>query len=117
MMMKRAGASFVYRLFFSGLLAACLLACQAASAGDSAALKSKRAVFEHERATRDVRHIADWVVDAGDNQAGDEALLPFVIIDKKDARVYVFDPKGRLRGAAPVLLGIGKGDVALPGIG
>jgi len=107
MMMTRAGAFF----------ACCLLLSQAAFAGDTAAAKFKRAAFEHERATRDVRHVADWVVDASDNHAGDDTLLPFVIVDKKDARVYVFDPKGRLRGAAPALLGLGKGDVALPGIG
>ena len=106
-MMTRAGA----------LLATCLLLSQAAFAGDIATPRFKRAVFEHERATRDVRQVADWVVDAGDNHAGNDVLLPFVIIDKKDARVYVFDPKGRLRGAAPALLGLGKGDVALPGIG
>src|SRR5436189_6169028 len=114
MMMTRAGASFASRLFFSGLLAICLLASQAATAGDSAGPKFKRAVFEHERATRDVRHVADWIVDAGDNHAGNDVLLPFVIIDKKDARIYVFDSAGRLRGAAAALLGIGIGDVALP---
>jgi len=107
MMMTRAGA----------LLAACLLLSQAAFAGDTATPKFKRAVFEQHRATRDVRHIADWIVDAGDNHAGNDVLLPFVIIDKKDARIYVFDPAGRLRGAAPALLGIGIGDTALPGIG
>lgn len=116
-MMTRAGA----------LLAACLLLSQAAFAGDTAVSKFKRAVFERERATRDVRHVADWVVHAGDNhagvidpgenQSGDDVKLPFVILDKKDARVYVFNPAGRLLGAAPALLGAGIGDTALPGIG
>lgn len=61
--------------------------------------------------------MADWIVKAQDNRVGDERSLPFAIIDKKDARVYVFDPAGRLRAAAPALLGAGRGDTALPGIG
>ena len=46
-----------------------------------------------------------------------DSKLPFVILDKKDARVYVFNSAGRLQGAAPALLGIGIGDTAVPGIG
>src|SRR5258706_526971 len=44
-------------------------------------------------------------------------LLPFVIVDKKDAKVFVFDPHGQLQGAAPALLGEAIGDDAVPGIG
>ena len=62
--------------------------------------------------SRDVRHIADWVVDSRDHQG-----LPFLIIDKKDARVYVFDSEGQLRDAAPALLGLTRGDTTVPGIG
>lgn len=72
----------------------------------------KRAVFIRVRPSRDVRHIADWVVDSGDNKG-----LPFVIVDKKDARVFVFDSEGRIRGAAPALLGVARGDDTVPGIG
>jgi hypothetical protein len=72
----------------------------------------KRAVFAHESASRDARHIADWVMDSGDNGG-----LPFVIIDKTDAKIFVFDPNGRIRGAAPVLLGLARGDDTVPGIG
>jgi len=56
--------------------------------------------------------MADWVIDSGDNHS-----LPFTIIDKMDARVFVFDAHGRLRGAAPVLLGLTAGDSSVPGIG
>jgi hypothetical protein len=56
--------------------------------------------------------MADWVIDSGDNRS-----LPFAIIDKMDAKVFVFDAHGRLRGAAPVLLGIARGDYTVPGIG
>jgi hypothetical protein len=72
----------------------------------------KRANLKLEAASPEVRQMADWVVDSGDNQN-----LPFVILDKKDARVYVFHRHGGLRGAAPVLLGITAGDDSFPGVG
>lgn len=77
-----------------------------------AARAPKRANFELERASRDARHVADWVVDSGDNRS-----MPFAIVDKTDAKVFVFDAGGRLHGAAPALLGLAKGDDAIPGIG
>jgi hypothetical protein len=43
--------------------------------------------------------------------------MPFAIVDKTDAKVFVFYPNGQLRGAAPALLGQALGDVAVPGIG
>ena len=72
----------------------------------------RRANFERELASPDARKMADWVVDSGDNKG-----MPFVIVDKKDAKVFVFYADGRLRGAAPVLLGLAVGDEAVPGIG
>ena len=72
----------------------------------------KRAVFAGVRASRDVRHIADWVVDSDDNRG-----LPFVIVDKTDARIFVFDAGGRIQGASPALLGSARGDDTVPGIG
>jgi hypothetical protein len=98
-----------------GLLAAGIAPQQAGAADAGPFLR--QAKFEHERASSDARQVADWVLDVGDNQAGEERNLPFAILDKRDARVYVFDADGRLRGAAPALLGMGIGDTALPGIG
>jgi hypothetical protein len=72
----------------------------------------KRANFEREDKSRDAQRVADWVVDSGDNRG-----MIFVIVDKKEAKVFVFDADGRLRGAAPALLGLGVGDDAIPGIG
>ncbi len=72
----------------------------------------KHADFRQEGASRDARAIADWVVDSGDSQR-----MPFAIIDKKDAKVFVFDADGQLRGTAPALLGLAVGDDAVPGIG
>jgi hypothetical protein len=72
----------------------------------------KRANFEREHKSRDAQLVADWVVDSGDNRG-----MPFVIVDKRDAKVFVFDANGRLRGAAPALLGMARGDDSIPGIG
>jgi hypothetical protein len=72
----------------------------------------KRANFEGEHKSRDARRVADWVVDSGDNSG-----MPFVIVDKVDAKVFVFNADGQLRGAAPALLGLTRGDTSVPGIG
>ena len=72
----------------------------------------KRANFEREHKSQDARRVADWVIDSGDNHG-----LPFVIVDKVDAKVFVFYADGRLRGAAPALLGLARGDDSVPGIG
>ena len=74
--------------------------------------RPKRADFEREKASHEARNVADWVVDSGDNLS-----LPFLIVDKKDAKVFVFHADGRLRGAAPALLGMAIGDDSVPGIG
>ena len=73
---------------------------------------TKRANFEQTQASKDARHVAHWVVDSGDN-----LNKPFVIIDKRDARVFVFDANGMLRGESPALLGLAIGDHSVPGIG
>jgi hypothetical protein len=71
-----------------------------------------RAYFGRERASRDAQQIADWIVDSADNLG-----LPFVIVDKVDAKLFVFDAGGRIRGAAPALIGAARGDDTVPGIG
>ena len=40
-----------------------------------------------------------------------------MILDKADARIYLFDAQGKLQAAAPALLGLGKGDTSFAGIG
>jgi hypothetical protein len=42
---------------------------------------------------------------------------PFVIVDKKAARIYVFDAKGRMQGSSTVLLGQAPGDGIAPDVG
>lgn len=72
----------------------------------------RHADFGNVRVGEQARHIADWVVDSGDNRNA-----PFVLIDKVAAQAYAFDRGGKLTGAAPVLLGLAKGDDNAPGIG
>ncbi len=63
-------------------------------------------------ASRDARLVAEWVVKTGDNHS-----LPFVIVDKKAAEVFVFNGQARLTGATPALLGSARGDDSAAGVG
>jgi hypothetical protein len=104
------------------LLGAALLAvpCLAAPQGRKAtaskqAQKQKPgplADFGKEAAPADVVHVANWVSYTRDNRK-----KAFVIIDKKMARLYVFDRQGKLKSHTPVLLGKAVGDHSVPGIG
>jgi hypothetical protein len=72
----------------------------------------RRADFRDEDPSPQARQVADWAIFTGNN--GRHA---FVIVDKKDARVYVFSPDGRLKDSAPALLGSARGDDTFPGVG
>jgi hypothetical protein len=96
--------------FASRLLIALCVA--AASIGWPLAQAGTRADFEQEAPSAEARHVADWALDSGDH-----AGQPFVVVDKAQARVFVFDGQGKLQGAAPALLGLAIGDAAVPGIG
>jgi len=87
-----------------GVLLAALVAPLAAQASDEtdAAQPGSAAVAQFE----------GWVTASGDNGG-----LPFMIIDKENAEVLVFSSDGELRGAAPALLGLARGDDSAPGIG
>ena len=71
-----------------------------------------RADFKLEPASPEASRLADWIVDSGDN-----GRLPFVIVDKQGAKVFVFSADGGLRGASSALLGQSSGDDSAPGIG
>ena len=70
------------------------------------------AEFGAERAGTDARTIADWVATSRDNRA-----MPFAILDKRAAQVYVFNADAQLIGTSRVLLGAAPGDDTVPGIG
>lgn len=82
----------------------------AAPAGDVSARPA--ADFRGEISSKDAMRVANWVAVSGDNRG-----LPFIIIDKIDARVFLFDDEARLLGAASALLGLGRGDETVAGIG
>jgi hypothetical protein len=56
--------------------------------------------------------LAEWVTVMDDN-----GELPFIIVDKLGARIFAFDAGGQFLGAAPVLVGMARGDDSTPGIG
>lgn len=101
---------------------AIVLLHQAPSATSAAAARPTHSVpgvatvrladFRNEKPTPEARRMADWALTSGDHQG-----KAFVIVDKKKARVYVFDPAGRLKDSAPALLGSAIGDDSAPGIG
>jgi hypothetical protein len=68
--------------------------------------------FGKEQPSHDARTIADQIAALNDNGGSD-----FIIIDKKNARFYVFDGSSRLRASSTVLLGAAVGDDAAPDIG
>jgi hypothetical protein len=96
----------------AAILAAVLCSGLVVAESGQAQTVPARADFAGQAASADARRMADWVVRAHDN-----AAMPFVIIDKVEARVFVFDAAGRLSGAAPVLVGLARGDDIVPGIG
>lgn len=63
-------------------------------------------------ASNELRYMANWIAGTGDH-----AGMPFVLIDKRTARLYVFDGQARLLDHTPVLLGSAHGDDSVPGIG
>jgi len=122
--------------WLAGLLVGALVAGSAAVGA-----APRQADFGQVVVSRASRQLADWIVATRDHrltcgvaeerQAGAVPMagsstrngaaggpsLPFVIVDKVAARVFVFDVAGRLQGAAPALLGLARGDDSAPGIG
>jgi len=85
-----------------GLVALCAFST-AASAG---------AGFGHPSASTEARQVVKWVGESGDNDG-----LPFLLVDKVAARVFVFNAAGELQGNDAALLGSARGDKTAQGIG
>ena len=60
----------------------------------------------------EAREVLEWVRASGNN-----AGMPFALVDKRGAAVHVFDAQGSWQGSSPVLLGLAPGDHSVPGIG
>ena len=63
-------------------------------------------------ASADARYVEHWIREKGDDHG-----RPFVIVDKKAARIFVFGAGGKLVGASSTILGQSRGDVPVPGAG
>jgi hypothetical protein len=89
------------------LLAVVLAPLHAISATVSAAggVLNAESVQTLASASDDARYAVRWVLATQDNQG-----KPFAIVDKKNAQIFVFESKGQLLGATPVLLGLSTGD-------
>jgi hypothetical protein len=68
--------------------------------------------FGAHHVSADARHVARWIIDSDDHRG-----RPFAIVDKRQARIYVFEATGRLSGASSALLGQARGDQSAPGVG
>lgn len=82
------------------LAAALALALQAAPASATQGLSDA------------ANNLLQWIARGADNQG-----QPFVILDKREARLWVFDGQARLLTDSPVLLGSAVGDTSAPDIG
>lgn len=89
-----------------------LASIDASAAGLTAPATAQHADFSGATASADVQTVANWVVRSGDNLG-----LNFLVIDKVNAELFLFDANGTVRATTPVLLGLGRGDDSPPGIG
>lgn len=71
----------------------------------AAALPSTSVDLALQSASEEVKRVARWVIESGDN-----ARLPFLLIDKVNAQVFTFSAAGQLQGMTPALLGMARGD-------
>lgn len=81
-----------------------------AQAHDGASLQALTSA-RPELLSSDARDAVIQIVDRADN--GDR---PFAIVDKRAARLFVFDVTGRLVGDTPILLGLARGDQSAPDV-
>jgi hypothetical protein len=66
---------------------------------------------EHAR-TEAAQRVLSWIAASKDNGS-----LPYIVIDKNAAALHVFAADSKPIGDAPILIGVGTGDEATPGIG
>ena len=88
-------------------------AAESAGSSQAATLQApEHANFKQKTASPDATRLADWVVSSADNHS-----MPFMVIDKANAVVFLFSANGQLKGTSPALLGSALGDDSAPGIG
>lgn len=62
--------------------------------------------------SEEAARLISWIEMSDDN-----GELPYIVIDKQAAALFLFDADGKLVGETPVLLGMAAGDDSTPGIG
>jgi hypothetical protein len=95
-----------------GLGALALAAFCAAAPADAAVAPLNVSWDRASALSRDAATALEHVLANADN-----AGAPFIVIDKRRARMWVFDARGHPQGSTPVLLGFARGDDTVPGIG
>lgn len=60
----------------------------------------------------EARRVATWIRGTENNRD-----VQFIVIDKVNAQLFLFDHKGDLQASTPILLGLAHGDDSPPGIG
>ena len=104
----RRTASAVLALWL-GLAGAACASSAATAAPDARPPQAARAAEPRPKA---VTRMVQWIIASDDNGG-----LPFVLVDKAAAKVFVFGADGQLHGAAPALVGSARGDDATPATG
>lgn len=89
----------------AALCAAWAIACAAVAAPVEGS-------FEKATSSVDAQLMVEWI-----RQSGDAEGRPFMVVDKRAARVFVFDGSGRMRAHTAALLGAARGDNTVPGVG
>lgn len=79
-----------------------------AQPGSQRFLASSAAFAIFSDASDEVKQALQWVMESTDHRR-----LPFAVVDKKAARIFVFEADGQLLGASPVLIGLAPGDGGL----
>ncbi|WP_418318831.1 L,D-transpeptidase [Piscinibacter sakaiensis] len=79
--------------------------------GHAAAGSDENRLFAAD-ASADVRYLHRWI-----GQRNDSGGRPFAIVDKKQARMHIFDERQALVGSSVVLTGATPGDESVPGVG
>lgn len=86
--------------------------CLGAAAGANAGQTNAASVAVADGLSDEAQQVAHWIHATRDNQR-----LPYLLIDKRAARVHVFNAAGTLQASSAVLLGLARGDHSVPGIG
>ncbi|HET9160943.1 MAG TPA: L,D-transpeptidase [Caulobacteraceae bacterium] len=107
-MRKALGATAVVLAILTGVA----VSGPAMAAGKAKAVRKPPVAAAVEPPSATVLALAKWARTTDDNHD-----LPFIVIDKKAAEVFVFDADGKKLGGTPALLGLAFGDNSTPGVG